>query len=996
MNDLHAATDALRNNRIAQIIGEAQDCVRSLSEKDNSPEIGELETLLGELAGCLSKRGGPEKSASNRGGEVFGEGTLCTIDWWKQEEELRILRTAVEQNPSTIVITDLNGNIRYVNPAFEKITGYSRDEALGQSPAILKSGKQSPSFYKEMWATLAAGKTWNGFFHNKKKNGSFFWELAVIAPLSNEAGRTTGYIAIKQDMTPQKEAELRIKEVNSTLIRMQNLYNQTSALAMIGGWELEISTKKVQLAPIARRVWELQESRDITMEEMLCFCKDAQGKAALRSAIERTVLTCGSFDLEMEIVTAKSNSRWVRVVGTGELHDGICSSIYGAVQDITNQKNLQTKLENALSEERRQSRYIKDLTHSLPVAIFQKDLEGNVLNCNIALEELTGYTREEILSTPIEQRYGKEAAKAMNEEDHLLFEGKHPILRNERTVIHKSGKEVPVIVSKSLLHNENEAVIGIAGAIIDITEIKALENEFREATSEAERANRAKSNFLATMSHEIRTPLNAVIGMASLLEQTNIDDNQREYTHTIVSASETLLELISDILDYSKIESHKLELHCESFIFEDLFMEPINMFSQQAATKGIELSHYIDPSVPYVLSGDRVRIKQILLNLLSNAIKFTPSGEVTLSVEVKSKKDGQYELEFCVRDSGIGIPQEAQEILFLPFSQADSSITRHYGGTGLGLAICNQLVRLMGGNISVRSKVGFGSEFSFNVLLAEGELPKSGTTKRNSLNGIRMLVIDDMPINRQLLAAFGQKWGMRVAEADGVDSALALLDSGETFDCIIFDYLMPKMDGAELAAKFREAPSTASAKRILLSSINETSLQLPEGLFYAALTKPLRPSRLFDLLQSAFAETKTSTSAAVMDSIDFTSLRILVAEDNLNNRTVIRLLLKQIGCSSVMVENGALAVDALEKENFDIVILDVQMPVMDGISAMRLLCEKYAGAAQRPYFIALTANAFIEDEQFCLQAGFDRYMAKPVTLTQLREAIKQAKQPKTS
>lgn len=930
-------------------------------------------------------------------GNIVGEG-LAVIYFQditmrrNEEDELLFLRSAIEHSHASIIVAGRNTLISYVNPAFEKTTGYSAHEVVGQPTRIFKSGEQSPDFYLQMWQTLSSGNAWSGYFHNRRKDSSLYWVYSAIAPVLDAKKECIGYIAINQDVSELKAAEIQLQSLNSSLVYATRELNLTSAIAISGTWKVDLLENSLHCSSMIRRICELPDDYPITLKEAICFYKKGDNQKAIRDAFEQAATDGSSFDVESEFITAKGNHRWVRTVGLCETYSDHCVSISGTLQDISAQKYLQQNLERSLAAKRRQLRFINDLTNSLPVAIVHKDLQGKILNCNAAFAELTGYSQEEIINNSVEQREGAEFAATMQAEDQQLIASDSGCLRAEHTLHHKSGIEIKTMVSKSLLHDENEQVIGILAAIVDITEIKFLETNLRQAKEEAEQSNLAKGSFLATMSHEIRTPLNAIIGMSSLLIETPLDPKQTEYTRTIGRSSEILLDLISDILDYSKIESKRLELVVDPFIFEDLFIDTIDLFSQKAVEKGIEISHYIDPAIPAVLCGDRPRIKQVLLNLLSNAVKFTETGVISLSVRLLGKESNNYELEFQIQDTGIGISEDALLHLFQPFSQADSSITREYGGTGLGLAICKQLVHLMRGNISIQSKKGQGTTFLFNIFLTEGHLQKPAPSNLDSLRGKRMLVVDDVAVNCQLLSAFGGKWGMTVCEASGADKALALLASEPPFDCIILDFLMPKMDGIALAQEIQNNPHSQNACRILLSSINESNLSIPNGLFASVLTKPLRPSKLRDILDNILLTTTMKTASASTNTIHLPDLRILVAEDNLNNRIVNNLLLRQIGCTSLMVENGALAVEAFADKEFDVVILDLQMPVMDGITAVKQLREKFANAPQRPYFIALTANAFIEDERTCINAGFDRYLAKPITLSQLRSALTLAAQ----
>jgi len=540
-------------------------------------------------------------------------------------------------------------------------------------------------------------------------------------------------------------------------------------------------------------------------------------------------------------------------------------------------------------------------------------------------------------------------------------------------------REMGKLEREALIHKER---------ILNEEALREAYKNAEKARFEADEANKAKSIFLATMSHEIRTPMNGVIGMASLLNETQLTDEQREYAKTISTCGEALLTVINDILDFSKIESGNMELEENDFDLRTCIEEMLDVFAGKAGKLGLDLVYEIDHNVPAQIIGDSLRLRQILLNLVSNAIKFTEHGEIFVGVHfIKEKEHGQIELQFEVRDTGIGIPEDKMERLFKAFSQVDSSTTRKYGGTGLGLIICEKLIGLMGGKINVESKQNEGTTFTFTMVSAASSqsIRTYVTNYITGMEGKQVLIVDDNLTNRCILKNQLELWKLVPTLASSGKEALELMEKDMHFDLLLTDMQMPDMDGCQLGEEVKKLYPKLPI--MLLSSVGDERNKKYTDLFQSILTKPIKQEMLCKLMINELrGKIKTVREVQPIKqtlSVDFAikyPLRILVAEDNLVNQKLALKILSKLGYDAALAENGRVVTEMANLKEYDLIFMDVQMPEMDGLEATRLI-RKYMEV--QPMIIAMTANAMKEDKDECLSAGMDDFLSKPVKLEEI-------------
>jgi two-component system sensor histidine kinase/response regulator len=673
----------------------------------------------------------------------------------------------------------------------------------------------------------------------------------------------------------------------------------------------------------------------------------------------------------------------------------------GLAAEIAERKQAQEAL-------RESGELVMLLLEGAPEAIYGMDSLGGTTFCNDACLRMLGYTTTaELLGKNLHElaHHTKVDGSPYPVEECKIYQG---FKSNSDTHVvgeilwRKDGSNFPIECWSRPIHR-GDAILGSVVTFIDVTERNLANEVLLKAMETAQEGSRAKSEFLANMSHEIRTPLNGVIGMTDLALATELTPEQREYLDTVKLSADSLLCVINDVLDFSKMEAGKSDLDVIDFDLRDCLEATLRTLAMRAQQKDLELLCDVAPEVPNIVKGDPNRLRQIVVNLVGNAIKFTADGEVAVRVKANETEAANGLLQFTVADTGIGIPPEKQDLIFEPFTQADNSTTRAYGGTGLGLAISTRLVGMMGGRIWVESQPGKGSQFHFTASLPPGDKPliDAGVfAAPEILRGVRVLVVDDNRTNRRILVGLLKLWAMRAEAVESGELALeelfAAQQRNDSYGLILTDMHMPKMDGFDLTAEIRRRPYLKAETIMMLTSGGQRgdSARCDELGVAAYLLKPIRQSELREAIARVLGARQTKGPAHVITRYSLKderdpgdTLRILVAEDNPVNQLLVTRLLEKRGHSVKLVGNGKLALEAMEEASFNLVLMDVQMPEMDGIEATRALRERETSSGTHLPVIGVTAHAMKGDRDRCLDAGMDGYLSKPIRAQELDEEL---------
>ncbi|OHB76064.1 MAG: hypothetical protein A2W31_16835 [Planctomycetes bacterium RBG_16_64_10] len=949
----------------------------------------------------------------------------------KAEDALRAsetrYRALFESTGDAILLLDKTGFIE-CNEASLRFFGYANQaEFLAKHPADLSPPKQPDGTDSrtaadaKIAAAFDQGLTRFEWLHCRR-DGTEVMADVLLARIN--LGAREVLQAVVRDITERKKAEQTLREAHDEL--EQRVNERTGELATTNA-ELQREVAERRRTEQILRETEAVYRSLVDSLPLNVFRKDIHGRIAFGN--QRYCETLGmpleqlvgkdDTDLFPEQLASKYRRDDATVVETGtvledvEQHrkpngeliyvhvlkapvrdaQGSIVGVQGMFWDVTARKRAEAALE--------QERYLLHaLMDNLPHRIFFKDRASRFLRINKALANWFGLENaEDALGKTDFDYFLEEHARQVFDDEQTVMRTGTPLLDREEKETWRDGTVTWATTTRLPLYDEAGQIVGTFGISRDISEQKRAAEALRAAKEAAEAANQAKSDFLANISHEIRTPMNAIIGMTELVLDTRLDDSQREYLKMVQESSESLLMLINEILDFSKIEAGKLELEQAVFALHENLGDMMKSLALRAHGKGLELACHIHPDVPEILVGDAARLRQVVVNLVGNAIKFTDHGEVVLDVRREAQSATEIMLHFAVSDTGIGVPANKQRAIFEAFEQADSSTTRRFGGTGLGLAICSRLVELMHGRIWLESAVGRGSTFHFVARFEPATAADKGLPRvpHAAIEGTRVLVVDDNATNRRILDEMLRNWSLRPALAAGAQEAIDALheahQTGDPYRLVLTDANMPAIDGFTLTEQIKQNAELGNTVIMMLTSGNRPAdVARCEQLGVAAyLLKPIKQSELFDSILVALGITASAEDRAEAQSTQAgrrrRPLHVLLAEDSLVNQKLAVGVLERQGHSVVLANNGQEAVAAVRAQSFDLVLMDVQMPEMDGLEATAMIRAAEQRSGTHVPIVAMTAHALKGDRELCLEAGMDAYLAKPIRPQQLCDTI---------
>ncbi|PJJ17507.1 PAS domain S-box-containing protein [Janthinobacterium sp. 67] len=951
-NDLLRAELASRN-RVIQSLRVA--AVRLLDNNDSGlrlPQEDDIEGLSALLA------------------ELVAQQELRRIELLNQ-------RFAMDQH-AIVSITNTAGVIIYVNDKFCAISGFAREELVGQTHRLINSRAHPDAFFAQMWQTITAGQVWHGEICNHAKNGQQYWVDATIVPFLDAAGKPYQYIAIRTEISDSKRMAETIAKSEREYRNVVNSLNEVVFRTDLhGAWTFlnpawHTITGFAIADSLGKNILQFVEPRD----------RD-RADAGLSQLLGGQV---DSMRHEARYVTCDGQVRWIDVCARAERDgQGRLAGTTGSLTDITERRQAARELRHNLN-------FVDALIETIPIPLYLKDVQGRYLRANRAFCALFNLDQARILGLTVADILPRQEAQDVRQHDLDLLQDRGKQTYEDRLSI--GARQVDVLFSKAALLKSDGSLHGLVGTIVDISSQKAAERALLLAKEVAESASRSKSEFLANMSHEIRTPMNGILGMTDLVLDSELDAHQRKYLEIVKASADALLCIINDILDFSKIEAGMLTLESIPFDLRRLLQESMRAHAMRAQAGGLELVLDGDPALPHTLLGDPGRLRQVLTNLVGNAIKFTPHGEVVVSARLRASGDDVTQLRLCVRDTGIGIAADMQEAVFDAFQQEDGSTTRRFGGTGLGLSITRRLVTMMQGSIGLTSELGKGSCFTVDLALPACEQQAPLAPFDASLAGRGILLVDDNPGSLTILRRIFEHSGATVTACESGEAALDSCASGLPADCIIMDFAMPGMNGFDTAAALAALPHWSQVPIVMLSSCGSLgdAARCRELGIGGYLLKPASPEELLATTMSVLGTCRDMPGAAPAaarhrEQEGMPGLEILLVEDNAMNRELATVLLSNAGHRVTHAENGRIALDRHATGHFDLILMDLQMPEMGGFDATAHIRAREAQGMPRSVIVAMTASAFEGDRERCLASGMDDYLSKPFSTAAFQSLI---------